>query len=79
MCVAEPAQVLRVDGEMAEADVRGVTRRVPLILLESAVSPGDWLLVHTGLAVARITAAEAHAQLTLLSGASLQGVDHGLA
>jgi hydrogenase expression/formation protein HypC len=71
MCVAEPAQVLRVDADIAEVDVRGITRLVPLILLESTgvpVAPGDWLLVHTGLAVARISAAEAAEHLEFLKG-----------
>ena len=76
MCVSEAAFVLSVEeDEAALVDLRGSTRRVPLILITSAgekVVPGDWLLVQTGLAVARISAAEAADYQTLRQ----QGVDH---
>jgi hydrogenase maturation factor len=75
MCVSEAALVLGVEaGETALVELRGAARRVPLILVTSAgatVVPGDWLLVQTGLAVGRITAAEA-AEHKLLSQ---RGVD----
>lgn len=63
MCISEAALVLSVDGdEAALVELRGSPRRVPLVLITSAgdtVSPGDWLLVQTGLAVARISADQA--------------------
>ena len=62
MCLSEAARVLEVDGDSAVVELRGAPRRVPLVLLTfagEAVVPGDWLLLHTGLAVARVTAAEA--------------------
>ena len=61
--------------ESALVDLRGAARRVPLILVTSAgenVRPGDWLLVQTGLAVARITAAEA----AEYNAFRAKGVDH---
>jgi hydrogenase expression/formation protein HypC len=76
MCVSEAALVLSVEeDEAALGDFRGSPRRVPLILITSAgekVVPGDWLLVHTGLAVARISAAEAADYQALRQ----RGVDH---
>ena len=70
MCVSEAGLVLSVEAdETALVEMRGAARRVPLIVVTSAgdtVLPGDWLLVQTGLAVARITAAEA-AERNLLS------------
>jgi hydrogenase assembly chaperone HypC/HupF len=62
MCVAEPVLVLAVDADTACVDSRGTVRRVPLIVVSSGgecVAPGDWLLVQTGLAVAKISEAEA--------------------
>jgi hydrogenase expression/formation protein HypC len=62
MCLSEAARVLDVDAEYAVVELRGALRRVPLVLLTFAgevVTPGDWLLLHTGLAVARLTATEA--------------------
>ncbi|MGE5828022.1 MAG: HypC/HybG/HupF family hydrogenase formation chaperone [Micromonosporaceae bacterium] len=63
MCVGEAAQVLSVEGdEVALVALHRGPRRVPLVAVTAAgetVAPGDWLLVQTGLAVARISAAEA--------------------
>jgi hydrogenase expression/formation protein HypC len=62
MCLSEAACVVEVDGDSAVVDLRGAHRRVPLVMLTFAgevVTPGDWLLLHTGLAVARISATEA--------------------
>jgi hydrogenase assembly chaperone HypC/HupF len=62
MCLSEAARVLEVDGDAAIVELRGAHRRVPLVMLTFAgepVAPGDWLLLHTGLAVARISATEA--------------------
>jgi hydrogenase maturation factor len=62
MCLPEAACVLAVGGDAAVVELRGAHRTVPLVLLTfagEAVRAGDWLLLHTGLAVARISGAEA--------------------
>ena len=62
MCLSEAARVLDIDGDAAVVELRGALRTVPLVVLTfagEAVRAGDWLLLHTGLAVARISAAEA--------------------
>jgi hydrogenase expression/formation protein HypC len=60
MCLAYPAQLLSVDPDgTATADVSGAHRPVILIALTDPVAPGDWLLVHAGIALARITEQEA--------------------
>jgi hydrogenase assembly chaperone HypC/HupF len=56
MCVSMPARVLSVDdgGRSALVDVDGSERHVALTILVldgTPVAAGDWLLVHTGLAV----------------------------
>jgi hydrogenase expression/formation protein HypC len=56
MCVALPGRVVAVDddGRTARVDVDGAERRVALTVLVldgTRVEPGQWLLVHTGLAV----------------------------
>ncbi|MGV1037200.1 MAG: HypC/HybG/HupF family hydrogenase formation chaperone [Candidatus Nanopelagicales bacterium] len=57
MCVEVVAQVIELpeseDG-IALVDIDGSVRRVSLVMLRLEnidVSPGDWLLTHTGLAV----------------------------
>jgi hydrogenase assembly chaperone HypC/HupF len=71
MCVAEAAQVLGVADGMASVLVRGGrVQSVPLTVIESlgiVVTPGDFVLVHTGLAVAVLTAQEAAEQASFLS------------
>lgn len=67
MCVALPGRVLDItdpEARTARVDVRGTSRTIHLGLLE--VQPGDWVLVSLGLAVERISAAEAAETLRLL-------------
>ena len=61
MCLGEVAQVREVTGDRrAIVDSPGRTRTVSLITLDDTVAPGDWLLVHSGFALAHLTAEQAH-------------------
>lgn len=56
MCLSLAGRVIEVDAEGRDAlvDVDGRARRVSLAVLTlegTAVTPGAWLLVHTGFAV----------------------------
>lgn len=56
MCIAAVGRVSSVAGDASEAvvNVNGVDRVVSLAVLTlegTAVSPGDWLLLHTAMAV----------------------------
>ncbi|MDT0166439.1 HypC/HybG/HupF family hydrogenase formation chaperone [Actinotalea sp. AC32] len=44
------------------------TLRVSLLALDGPVAEGDWLLVHAGLALERLTEAEAREALALRAG-----------
>lgn len=69
MCISEPGVVVSVADGMAMVSLRGVVRPVPLIVVASAgivVSPGDIVLVHTGLAVAVLTPDEAAERVAFL-------------
>jgi hydrogenase maturation factor len=50
----------------ATVDLRGRLIRVALFAVDEAVQPGDWLLVHSGIAVARIDGEEAAARHQLI-------------
>ena len=67
MCLGIPGQVVDiVDAEqhLAKVDVNGVQRTISVRLLaEEGLVVGDWVLVHVGLAMAKID--EIEAQLTL--------------
>jgi hydrogenase assembly chaperone HypC/HupF len=70
MCVEAPAQVVRVDPEGLYAMVSTEHGPQPALLLalepeSRLLQPGDWLIVHSGLAVERITKDEARDLLEL--------------
>jgi hydrogenase expression/formation protein HypC len=60
MCVAIPARVTELGADAtATVDLRGRLIRVALFAVDEPVQPGDWLLVHSGIAVARVDETEA--------------------
>lgn len=67
MCLGIPGQVVEIVDSaehLARVDVSGVRRIISIKLLaEQGITPGDWVLVHVGFAMAKID--EREAQLTL--------------
>ncbi len=69
MCVSQVGQVRAADGAVAVVTLDGADRDVPLVALgdeAASVAPGDWLLLHTGLAVRRLDPASAAELLAAL-------------
>jgi hydrogenase assembly chaperone HypC/HupF len=69
MCLAYPARIGRlVDATVAEVTVRDRCRPVVLLTLDAGPPPrpGDWLLVHSGLAIQRLTPDEAYERRRLI-------------
>lgn len=54
MCVGLPAKVVRIQDGMALVDASGARREVSAELL-SDIAPGDYVMVHAGVAIAKIT------------------------
>lgn len=54
MCVGLAAKVVQMKGGMAVVDASGAKREVSAELLED-LEPGDYVMVHAGLAIAKIT------------------------
>ena len=50
MCLAFPAKVLRIDGDLATVERSGVKRSASLMLLPEA-KIGDYVLIHAGFAM----------------------------
>jgi hydrogenase expression/formation protein HypC len=70
MCLAIPAQVVEIVSGIphhAVVDVVGVRRRIDTGLLEDPPVPGDWVLVHVGFAMSKISAEYAAEQMELLT------------
>jgi hydrogenase expression/formation protein HypC len=61
MCLGIPMQIKGIDGFIAHCEAKGVERDVNLFLLQEAdLQPGDYVLVHVGYALQKIS--EAHAR-----------------
>ena len=54
MCVGLPAKVVNVKNGTAIVDASGARREVSAELLEE-LDPGDYVMVHAGIAIAKIT------------------------
>lgn len=65
MCLAIPARVARVDGSGSGAvNYLGSEVRANFVLLPG-VKAGDWVIVHAGFAISRLTPKEAKETLKL--------------
>ena len=58
MCVGLPAKVKKVENGMAVVDATGAQRVVSAELLDDLL-PGDYVMVHAGMAIAKITSDDA--------------------
>lgn len=53
MCVGLPAKVVNIEDGMAVVDATGAKRKVSVELLDE-LNPGDYVMVHAGIAIAKI-------------------------
>jgi len=71
MCLGIPGQVVEQDAgrpHVARVDVQGVVRDIGLGILDGpAPQPGDWVVIHMGFAMQRMTEVEARDALDVLS------------
>lgn len=60
MCLGIPMEVIAFDGFQARCSAKGVEREVSLFLLQDEpVAIGDFVLVHVGYAIQKMTPQEA--------------------
>jgi hydrogenase expression/formation protein HypC len=70
VCLAIPGRIVQLLDEpgLALIEVAGVRRKVNVELLrDEGLGPDDWVLIHVGFAMSRISAAEADEQMRLLT------------
>ena len=53
MCVGLPAKIVTMKDGLAVVDASGAKREISTELLEN-VEPGDYVMVHAGIAIAKI-------------------------
>jgi hydrogenase expression/formation protein HypC len=70
MCLAIPGQIVEFpngDKTVAVVDVSGVRRKVNTDLLRDVdLNVGDWVLLHVGFAMSRVSEKDAREQLDIL-------------
>lgn len=68
MCLAIPAKIVELFPDRAMVDVVGVRRSIDTGLLQDdPPNVGDWVLVHVGFAMSKISEAEALDQIRVLT------------
>jgi hydrogenase expression/formation protein HypC len=72
MCLAVPIQVGRIENEIAWVS-DGVAERPVSLLGVDGVAPGDFLLVHAGIALAKLDPDEVEQILTTLEAIAVLG------
>jgi len=64
MCLSIPAKVISIEGELARVSVGGTEYEASIQMLED-VNIGDYILLHTGFAIQKISAEDAEETLKL--------------
>lgn len=60
MCLGIPMEIRAIEGFNARCEAKGVERDVSLFMLQhEELAPGDFVVVHVGYAIQKVTAEEA--------------------
>ncbi len=65
MCLAMPMKIRKIEGQTADCEAGGLTQSVRMDFIENAV-PGDYVMVHAGFAIEKMSEKEALENLELL-------------
>jgi hydrogenase expression/formation protein HypC len=65
MCLSVPAQIVAIDGDVAEVSVNGALFRAGVQMITDPLV-GEFVLLHAGFAIQRISVEEAEETLLLL-------------
>lgn len=67
MCLGIPMQIVSIDNYNARCTARGVMREVSLFMLQDeSIVVGDFVMVHVGYALQKMSEQEAHSTWELL-------------
>ena len=66
MCLGFPGQIVELDEIAATVDIAGTKRDVSIMILPDEVEVGDWVMVHAGMAIAKMDPVEAEKTLQVL-------------
>ena len=66
MCLAVPMEIKEIDGFMARCEAKGIERDVSLFMLQDEPpTVGEFVIVHVGYAIQKISQEEAHSSWEL--------------
>ena len=65
MCLAMPMKINRIEGTSAECEAGGLTQNVRIDFIPDAF-PGDYVMVHAGFAIQKMSEKEALENIALL-------------
>ena len=74
MCLAVPALVQSIDGDYAQVDFGGASKRVCVTLLPG-LKAGEYVIVHTGYAIEKLNPEEAKKTLALFEEMAQMAAD----
>lgn len=66
MCLGFPGKIIEMDELGATVDIAGTKREVSIMILPDEVEIGDWVMVHAGMAIAKMDPVEAQKTLQVL-------------
>lgn len=64
MCLGVPAKILETGDRAAVVELGGVRREISVMLIDN-VSVGEWVIVHAGFAIEKLSEEEAEQTLAL--------------
>ena len=59
MCLGVVGRIEEIDGEMANAEILGVRRRISIVLVPE-IKIGDYVMIHAGFAINQMDKKDAH-------------------
>jgi len=78
MCLAVPMQITQITGNRAHCASHGIEREVSLFLLDDEmITEGDYVLIHVGYAIQKISQEEALSTWELLDQLILEENETG--
>lgn len=68
MCLAVPLKILSVDGRQAVGEAGGLTQKLRVDFIPD-IHPGDYVMVHAGFAIEKLTEQQAKENLACIQEA----------
>ena len=69
MCLAVPLKILSVDGRQAVGEAGGLTQKLRVDFIPD-IRPGDYVMVHAGFAIEKLTEQQAKENLACIQEAA---------